>query len=133
MRAVAQNPHRVARVQRAFRDRLLNGQMAFYVMIIVLLWGIGAGIIINLAALQTVPAEQLEAAKMDGAGPISTFRHVTLPAISPILLFQTVLVTTKDQETDRVWGIRQGAKAYVTKPVNEGELVDTINKLLPAA
>ncbi|HST27279.1 MAG TPA: twitching motility response regulator PilH [Rudaea sp.] len=44
-----------------------------------------------------------------------------------------VLVTTKDQETDRVWGIRQGAKAYVTKPVNEGELVDMINKLLPAA
>jgi twitching motility two-component system response regulator PilH len=44
-----------------------------------------------------------------------------------------VLVTTKDQETDRVWGIRQGGKAYVTKPVNESELVDTINKLLPAA
>jgi twitching motility two-component system response regulator PilH len=44
-----------------------------------------------------------------------------------------VLVTTKDQETDRVWGMRQGAKAYVTKPVNEGELVETINKLLPAA
>ena len=77
----------------------LNGQMAFYVMIIVLLWGIGAGIIINLAALQTVPAEQLEAAKMDGAGPISTFRHVTLPAISPILLFQTVLVTITTLQT----------------------------------
>lgn len=44
-----------------------------------------------------------------------------------------VLVTTKDQETDRVWGMRQGAKAYVTKPVNEGELVETIQKLLPAA
>jgi len=44
-----------------------------------------------------------------------------------------ILVTTKDQETDRVWGIRQGAKAYVTKPVNESELVETINKLLPAA
>jgi twitching motility two-component system response regulator PilH len=44
-----------------------------------------------------------------------------------------VLVTTKDQETDRVWGMRQGAKAYVTKPVNEGELIDTIKKLLPAA
>ena len=44
-----------------------------------------------------------------------------------------VMVTTKDQETDRVWGMRQGAKAYVTKPVNEGELVDTIKKLLPAA
>jgi twitching motility two-component system response regulator PilH len=44
-----------------------------------------------------------------------------------------VLVTTKDQETDRVWGMRQGAKAYVTKPVSEGELVETIQKLLPAA
>ena len=44
-----------------------------------------------------------------------------------------VLVTTKDQETDRVWGMCQGAKAYVTKPVNEGELVNTISKLLPAA
>jgi twitching motility two-component system response regulator PilH len=44
-----------------------------------------------------------------------------------------VLVTTKDQETDRVWGMRQGAKAYVTKPVNEGELADTIGRLLPAA
>ncbi|MGH8041136.1 MAG: twitching motility response regulator PilH [Rudaea sp.] len=44
-----------------------------------------------------------------------------------------VLVTTKDQETDRVWGIRQGAKAYVTKPIDEGVLLDTIKKLLPAA
>ncbi len=43
-----------------------------------------------------------------------------------------VLVTTKDQETDRVWGIRQGAKAYVTKPIDEGVLADTIKKLLPA-
>jgi len=33
-----------------------------------------------------------------------------------------ILVTTKDQDTDRVWGMRQGAKAYITKPFNEGEL-----------
>ena len=33
-----------------------------------------------------------------------------------------ILVTTKDQETDRVWGMRQGAKDYITKPFNEGEL-----------
>ena len=30
-----------------------------------------------------------------------------------------ILVTTKDQDTDRVWGLRQGAKAYVTKPIDE--------------
>lgn len=44
-----------------------------------------------------------------------------------------ILVTTKDQETDKVWGMRQGAKAYVTKPVDEGELIKMIGKLLPAA
>ena len=33
-----------------------------------------------------------------------------------------IIVTTKDQETDRVWGMRQGAKAYLTKPIDEKEL-----------
>jgi len=42
-----------------------------------------------------------------------------------------ILVTTKDQETDKVWGMRQGAKAYVTKPVVEAALLQTINELLP--
>lgn len=42
-----------------------------------------------------------------------------------------VLVTTKDQDTDRVWGMRQGAKAYITKPFNEDELAKTIGDLLP--
>ncbi|BBD79290.1 twitching motility response regulator PilH [Aerosticca soli] len=43
-----------------------------------------------------------------------------------------VLVTTKDQETDKVWGMRQGARAYVTKPVREDELVSALQPLLPA-
>ena len=43
-----------------------------------------------------------------------------------------VLVTTKDQETDKVWGMRQGAKAYVTKPIKEDDLVKTLNEFLPA-
>lgn len=43
-----------------------------------------------------------------------------------------ILVTTKDQETDRVWGMRQGAKTYVTKPVNESELTKAINDHLPS-
>ena len=37
-----------------------------------------------------------------------------------------VLVTTKDQDTDRVWGMRQGAKAYITKPFSESELSELI-------
>lgn len=39
-----------------------------------------------------------------------------------------VIVTTKDQETDRVWGMRQGAKAYLTKPIDEKQLIATLAK-----
>ncbi len=42
-----------------------------------------------------------------------------------------VLVTTKDQETDKVWGLRQGAKAYLSKPFNENELIEIIKQVLP--
>ncbi|MCX5247630.1 sugar ABC transporter permease [Streptomyces sp. NBC_00201] len=77
----------------------LTGNRAFIVLVIVLLWGIGAGLIINLAALQTVPAEQLEAVRLDGGGAFTAFRHVTLPVISPVLLFQTVLVTITTLQT----------------------------------
>ena len=45
-----------------------------------------------------------------------------------------VLVTTKDQETDRVWGLRQGAKAYLSKPFTEAELTAVIQQVMaPAA
>ena len=40
-----------------------------------------------------------------------------------------ILVTTKDQETDRVWGMRQGARDYVTKPVDAAELQAKIDAL----
>ncbi len=41
-----------------------------------------------------------------------------------------VMITTKSMETDRVWGLRQGARAFITKPVNEKELLVCINELL---
>ena len=41
-----------------------------------------------------------------------------------------VLVTTKDQDTDRVWGMRQGAKAYLTKPFSETELSEVIVQMI---
>lgn len=44
-----------------------------------------------------------------------------------------VMITTKSMETDRVWGIRQGARAFITKPVNEKELLACINELLSSA
>ena len=44
-----------------------------------------------------------------------------------------IIVTTKDQETDRVWGLRQGAKDFLTKPVSEKILMEKINTILAAA
>ena len=41
-----------------------------------------------------------------------------------------ILVTTKDQETDRVWGMRQGAKAYITKPFTDAQLTEAIQGAL---
>ena len=41
-----------------------------------------------------------------------------------------ILVTTKDQETDRMWGMRQGARAYLTKPFSEEELAQMILQTL---
>jgi len=96
----------------------LEGNASFVVLIIVLLWGAGTGIIINLAALQTVPSEQVEAAKMDGAGALTTFRHVTLPAISPVLLFQTVLVTITTLQTF--------VPAILLSPIGDSDVVTNI-------
>ena len=41
-----------------------------------------------------------------------------------------IMVTTKAQETDKNWGLRQGAKEYVVKPVNHHELLTKIGALL---
>ncbi|MBI3479571.1 MAG: response regulator [Nitrosomonadales bacterium] len=40
-----------------------------------------------------------------------------------------IICTTKDQETDKIWGVRQGAKDYVVKPINEAELLSKIAAL----
>jgi twitching motility two-component system response regulator PilH len=42
-----------------------------------------------------------------------------------------IIVTTKAMETDRVWGLRQGAKDFIVKPVNEKDLITRIHSLLP--
>ncbi|WP_185268047.1 twitching motility response regulator PilH [Halopseudomonas xiamenensis] len=41
-----------------------------------------------------------------------------------------IIVTTKDQETDKVWGKRQGARDYLTKPVEEATLIQTVKSVL---
>jgi multiple sugar transport system permease protein len=56
------------------------------------LWGIGAGMVLFLAALQSVPVHLIEAAIVDGANAARRFWNVTLPMLSPAILFQTILL-----------------------------------------
>lgn len=44
-----------------------------------------------------------------------------------------IIVTTKDQPTDKLWGKRQGAKGYLVKPVDENQLIDTIKQVMAGA
>jgi ABC-type sugar transport system permease subunit len=55
------------------------------------IWGIGNAMMITLAGLQGVPTELYDAAKVDGAGSLSTFRNVTFPMISPVIFFNLIL------------------------------------------
>ena len=55
------------------------------------LWGLGQPMVIYLAALQGVPKEMYEVAALEGAGPLQRLRKVTLPMISPIILFNVIL------------------------------------------
>ncbi|MFS0825659.1 twitching motility response regulator PilH [Pseudomonas sp. MLB6B] len=43
-----------------------------------------------------------------------------------------IVVTTKDQETDRIWATRQGARAFLTKPVEEAALISVVDEVLRA-
>lgn len=55
------------------------------------LWQAGGGIIIWLAGLQSIPDQLYEAASIDGAGPWTRFRNVTLPMLSPYILFNLII------------------------------------------
>lgn len=55
------------------------------------LWGLGQPMVIYLAALQGVPKEMYEVAALEGAGPLQRLRMVTVPMISPVILFNMIL------------------------------------------
>jgi multiple sugar transport system permease protein len=70
----------------------LNGtSTAKPTLVLLALWSVGATLIIFLAAVLDVPQHLLESAELDGAGAWRRFRYVTLPTISPVLLFAIVI------------------------------------------
>lgn len=59
-------------------------------LILMSLWGVGGAVVIYLAALQDVPRELVEAAHLDGANTTQRIWYVTLPMISPVILFNVI-------------------------------------------
>ena len=70
---------------------LTSPSWAMPALILVSLWGVGPAVVIFLAGLQDVPRVLYEAAQLDGAGPVELVRRVTLPMISPVILFNLVI------------------------------------------
>ncbi|OUC94344.1 carbohydrate ABC transporter permease [Streptosporangium minutum] len=72
---------------------------------VVTIWSsLGLNVVIFLAGLQTIPPALMEAARIDGAGPIRVFRSVTLPMISPTVFFSTVVaVISSFQAFDQIY------------------------------
>jgi multiple sugar transport system permease protein len=89
---------------------------ALYVILIMTIWGwTGFAVVIYLAALQGVPQTLTEAAAIDGAGPWTTFRKVTLPLLSPASLFLAVWLTINAlQLFDEVYLSTQGGPLNAT-------------------
>jgi multiple sugar transport system permease protein len=59
-------------------------------LILMSLWGLGGAVVIYLAALQDVPREMIEASELDGANARQRIWFVTLPMISPVILFNVI-------------------------------------------
>jgi len=68
-----------------------NPNTAIYVLIMLPLWQVGSSMVIFLAALKQIPGYLFEAARIDGAGKMRQFVNITLPAVSPIILFNLIM------------------------------------------
>jgi multiple sugar transport system permease protein len=77
------------------------------------LWGVGNIMIIFLAAILDVPRHLYESAELDGAGPLQRLRWVTLPTISPVILFSIVIGV--------IAGLQYFTQAYVAANVASGQ------------
>lgn len=65
---------------------------------------------------------------MPGLNGFQATRQLSKTAITAHI--PVIMVTTKDQQTDRVWGMRQGAKAYLSKPITQEVLMAAMAEVL---
>jgi multiple sugar transport system permease protein len=79
-------------------------------IILISWWMVGTQIIIYLAGLKGIPQEYYEAAEVDGGGPWSKFRHITIPLLSPVIFFNLVMgFIGAFQVFDQAWILSAGS------------------------
>jgi len=80
------------------------------------------------AALASRPDCILMDVVMPGMNGFQATRRLTKDPMTASI--PVIMITTKDQETDKIWGMRQGAVEYIVKPVAEKDLVAMINTVM---
>jgi multiple sugar transport system permease protein len=98
---------------------LESPSQALVVICVIALWGeVGFTTVVYLAALQDIPQELIEAARMDGAGSWRVFRHVTLPELRPVTVFTAIWQTiTAMQLFDLIYTTTRGGPLNSTQTV----------------
>jgi multiple sugar transport system permease protein len=88
---------------------IANPQYAMYTLVLLTVWQFGSSMIIFLAGLKQIPQDYYEAAAVDGASKVRQFFHITLPSLSPVILFNLVMQTiTAFQAFTQVFIISDG-------------------------
>ena len=96
-------------------DWLGNERAAPIALLLYNVWYVGQSMVIYLAAIQGVPTPLYEAASLDGASAVRRFWHVTLPMISPVILFNLVIgLINQLQAFIPAFIITQGGPDYST-------------------
>ena len=70
---------------------LADTKWAFWSLVFMSLWGVGGSMVIYLAGLKDIPTYLYEAAIVDGAGPFTRMRRITLPMLTPVIFFNLVM------------------------------------------
>jgi multiple sugar transport system permease protein len=98
---------------------LENPHQAIYIICLIALWGeVGFTTVIYLAALQDIPKDLIEAARMDGASKWRVFRHVTLPELRPVTVFAAIWQTiTAMQLFDLIYTTTRGGPLNSTQTI----------------
>jgi multiple sugar transport system permease protein len=97
---------------------ITNPQYALWTLVLLSVWQFGSSMIIFLAGLKQIPQEYYEAASVDGANRVQQFFALTIPLLSPVILFNLVMQT--------IYAFQAFTQAYIIGGGSGGVLNSTL-------